>query len=270
VPDHRAFAAREPSQAVAFLESQGAACVVKPARSAHGWGVTSQLLHPNEVRQAVRWAARFDDLLLIERQLAGAVHRLLVVDGVVVDGVRRHPPRVSGDGRSTIAELVEAEYEQRLRSRDDGSVPSRFDPVTPPFVLDLDGLLTLRRQGLSPNSVPAAGELVTVKTVTNQNSAADNETLETIPNELADLALAAASAARLSLAGIDVVAPAEGSPAVIDVNAHPGLWHHYRVKDPARATDVAERILRVLLLRETLEGAPVQERQSASPPQAGG
>jgi len=269
VPEHRLFEADEPSRAVEFLESHSGPCVLKPARSAHGWGVTTQLRHPKEVRRAARWAGRFDHLLLIERQRDGAVHRLLVVDGAVVDAVRRRPPRVKGDGRSTIAELVEAEYEERLRARDDGGAPSRFDPVTPPFVLDLDCLLTLRAQGLSPHSVPDEGDLVTVKTVTNQNSPADNETLETIPEDLADLAVAAASAAGLSLAGIDLVAPVGGSPTVIDVNAHPGLWHHYRVADPSRATDVAAQILRVLL-GDAVERAAGQERQRTSSPQSGG
>jgi cyanophycin synthetase len=268
VPEHRVFEADVPSRAVEFLESHEGPCVLKPARSAHGWGVTTQLRRPNEVRRAARWAGRFDHVLLIERQYEGAVHRLLVVDGAVVDGVRRHPPRVKGDGRSTIAELVEAEYEQRLRARDHGGAPSRFDPVTPPFVLDLDCLLTLRSQGLSPRSVPDAGDVVTVKTVTNQNSPADNETLATIPEDLADLAVAAAWATGLVLAGIDLVAPDGGSPVVIDVNAHPGLWHHYRVADPSRATDVAARILRVLLV-DAGEGAAGQERQSSSPPESG-
>jgi cyanophycin synthetase len=245
VPDHVEFSRRDIGRAKAFLHD-AAPCVIKPTRSASGFGVTSQLRKPAELRSAARWAGRFSERLLIERQTEGTVYRLLVLDGTIVDVIRRQPPRVTGDGRSTIAELVEAEYERRIQSRQLRSVR--------PFVIDLDCVLTLRSDGLSPRSVLAAGTTVRLKTVTNQNRREDNETaLDTISNELAADALAAASATRLRFAGIDVVTPDEGKPlaqsggVVIDVNASPGLWHHYHVRDPSGATDVAVEILRRLL-----------------------
>jgi cyanophycin synthetase len=174
------------------------------------------------------------------------VYRVLVLDGTVLDAVPQYPPSVAGDGRSTIAELVEAEYERRLRSGGIGTAR--------PFVIDLDALFTLRRDGLSPCAVPEAGAKVRVKTVTNQNRFEDNETaLDSISDDLAADAVAAASVAGLRLAGVDLVtqdarrALANTEGAVIDFN-HPGLWHHYHVQDPSAATDVAAEILRRLLV----------------------
>jgi cyanophycin synthetase len=247
IPEHLEFSLRELSHAVEFLETANAPCVVKPARGgAKGFGVTSQLQEPADLRRAARWAARFSDRLLIERQCEGAVYRVLVLDGIVLDAVRRQPPRVTGDGRSTIAELVEAEYERRVRSR--GIAALR------PFVIDLDSLLTLRRQGLSPRSVVEAGQTVTAKNVTNQNRVEDNETvLDPISRDLTANAVAAAAVLGLRLAGVDVVIPEanrdlyRAAALVIDVNARPGLWHHYRVRDRPNATDVAVDILTKLL-----------------------
>jgi D-alanine-D-alanine ligase-like ATP-grasp enzyme len=103
--------------------------------------------------------------------------------------------------------------------------------------------------------VPEAGTEVRVKNVTNQNRFEDNETaLDSISDELAAEAVAAASVAELRLAGVDLVtqdarrALANTEGAVIDVNPHPGLWHHYHVRDPSAATDVAAEILRRLLV----------------------
>jgi D-alanine-D-alanine ligase-like ATP-grasp enzyme len=246
VPDHLEFSLRELRHAIEFLEQGPAPCVVKPARGASGFGVTTQIREPADLRHAARWAARFSGRLLIERQADGNPYRLLVLDGTVLDVIRREPPRVTGDGHSTVAELVEAEYERRLRTRGIAGVT--------PFVIDLDSLLTLRRDGLSPRSVVAAGKTVRVKTVTNQNRAEDNEAVvEAVSSELESDAAAAASVAGLRFAGVDVVtidpsrALAQSGGVVIDVNAGPGLWHHYRVRERSGATDVAAEILKELL-----------------------
>jgi D-alanine-D-alanine ligase-like ATP-grasp enzyme len=247
MPHHLEFSPRELPLAIEFLERAQTSCVVKPVRSSSGFGVTSQIREPADLRRAVRWAARFSNRLFIEHQCGGCVYRVLVLDGTVLDAVRQNPPSVTGDGRSTLAELVEAEYERRLRSGGIGTAR--------PFVIDLDAILTLRRDGLSPHAVPEAGTEVRVKTVTNQNRFEDNETaLDSISDALAAEAVAAASVAGLRLAGVDLVTQdarlslADGEGAVIDVNPHPGLWHHYHVRDPSSATDVAAEILRRLLV----------------------
>lgn len=247
VPDYLEFSLNDLTPAVEFLEQGSSPCIVKPVKGISGQGVTSAIRSPSDLRRAARWARRYGERLMIERQIAGSVYRLLVLDGVALDTVRCLPPRVTGDGQSTIAELIEAEYERRLE-------PLARDLGIRPLAVDLDCLLTLRRRGLTPRSIPAAGETVQVKTVTNQNRIEDNETVtDGIARELA--AVAAASAATLGLrwAGIDVVTPdprrglAEAGGGVIDVNGAPGLWRHYRVSDPASVPDVVAAVLRRLL-----------------------
>jgi cyanophycin synthetase len=72
------------------------------------------------------------------------------------------------------------------------------------------------------------------------------------PAVLADAARAA-SVVGLRLAGVDLITPDAGRPlaetggAVIEVNADPGLHHHYQVADPETATPVAVRMLERLL-----------------------
>jgi D-alanine-D-alanine ligase-like ATP-grasp enzyme len=130
VPEFLGFRMRELGDAIEFLERGPVPCVIKPAQSSSGFGVTAQLREPKDDRLAACWAARFGDRLLIERQGEGAVFRLLVLDNVLIDAVRRHPPRITGDGCSTIARLVDREYERRLRlranARGSRSIRSRF------------------------------------------------------------------------------------------------------------------------------------------------
>ena len=63
------------------------------------------------------WAARFDPDLIVEEQIEGQSWRLLFIDGRFLDAVRRDPPRITGDGRHSIAALVAAENAARLTGR---------------------------------------------------------------------------------------------------------------------------------------------------------
>ncbi len=84
--------------------------------------------------------------LLIEHQLGGDVHRLLVLDGKLLDTVRRRRPSVVGDGRSSLRELVALENARRR----DASGAEGLSLLR----VDLDTALALRAQGISLGSVP--------------------------------------------------------------------------------------------------------------------
>jgi cyanophycin synthetase len=215
-------------------------------RGSGGEGVTAEIRSFGELRRAVLSASRFASRILIERQAAGDVLRLLVLDDRVLDIVRRLRPRITGDGRSTIEQLVLAEYDRRLR--EDAT------PLVKPFVVDLDCILTLKAAGLSLGSVLPAGESVAVKTVTNYNRPEDNEALGTaVAEALREDAVRATRAVGLRLAGVDVVTRrpdvglVRGGGVVVDVNAVPALHHHAQVAKGGAATRIAVAILCALL-----------------------
>jgi D-alanine-D-alanine ligase-like ATP-grasp enzyme len=246
VPEHEVFDARDLRRAKRFLESGPVPCVVKPAQGRGGDGVTCGIRTARDLRRASLSASRFAPRLLIERQIRGDVFRLLVLDREVLDVVRRLPPSVTGDGRSTVEELVFGEYERRIRA--DG------DPGIKPFAVDLDCLLSLKQAGLSLRSVPAAGATVQVKTVTNYNRPIDNETLRAaVSRELSAAAVEAARVLGLRLAGVDVITPEplasleDGAGVISDLNAAPGLHHHVYVANGEAARPVAVPILNALL-----------------------
>ncbi len=245
VPEHLLFTAQSVQAALPFLAPGPLPCVVKPAAGRGGDGVTCGLRTARDLRRAALAASRLGSRLLIERQVEGDVFRLLVLDGRLLDVLRRTAPCVEGDGRSSIEELIFAEYDRRLADHPYGLKP---------FAVELDCLLALASAGLSLRSVPAAGNSVRVKSVTNYNRAEENESLGTaVPDEIRALAVLAADALRLRLAGVDLVAHSLNARSgttdamVVDVNPLPGLHHHHYVAEPAAATRVAVPILRALL-----------------------
>ena len=256
VPEHVEFSLDDEAPALEFLAEGKGACVVKPAASTGaGSGVATGIRTREDLARASRRAARFGSRLLIERQAAGHIYRLLVLDGETIDAIRRWPPRVVGDGRSTIEELVAAENRRRLRAGGEAGLW--------PLRIDLDALVTLGEAGLELRSIPAAGDLATVKTVSQQNRNEDNETVrEPISGALAEQAVRAAEIVGLRVAGVDVITPDLGSAleaaggVVLEVNGEPGLHHHYQVAEPERATRVAVPVLE----RALATGAPARPR----------
>src|SRR5690606_20081228 len=113
----------------------------------------------------------------------------------------------------------------------------------------------LERQGLTADSVAAAGRVVALRTTANLSSGgtAIDRTDDIHPDNAA-VARRAALAIGLDVAGIDLMAPdisrsiRETGGGVVEVNAAPGLRMHLAPSE-GRPRDVAEPILRMIFPR---------------------
>jgi len=245
VPAHLTYTLDQIGRAWDFVHSQGAPCVVKPVSdTGGGHGVTTGVETSWQLARASASASTLGHELLIERQVEGDNYRLLYLDGVLIDALRRGGPTVIGDGRSTIRELICHENIERAQGR---------RSVLGPITTDLDCRATLRRAGLSLRSIPAAGQIVTVKMATNEGSERDIQTvLGQIGPSLIRQGARAAAIVGARLAGVDVITkdptlPLEGAGAIIEVNTTPGLRFHYMVWNQEERVEVAVPIMRYLL-----------------------
>jgi cyanophycin synthetase len=228
------------------IATGGGRWVVKPASGiGGGYGITCGVETTDDLFRAWLWAAVFTERIIVERQVEGEEFRLLYLDGELLDAVHRVRPTVTGDGRSTVAELIATENRRRLTS---GTAEvGRF------IKIDLDCELALRQSGLTLRSVVAPDVRVPVKGSVADNCAADNTTARDLSPRLVQSGARAARLARLRLAGVDIVTPdptrslEETGGVVLEVNATPGLQHHYMVRDPAHATPVASTVLERIL-----------------------
>ncbi|HEX3312471.1 MAG TPA: acetate--CoA ligase family protein, partial [Streptosporangiaceae bacterium] len=87
----------------------GLPVVVKPTDGNHGRGVTLDLRNQADVEAAFEVAARHGSEVLVERHIPGDEHRLLVIGGKVAAAARGETAWVTGDGRSTVSQLVDAQ-----------------------------------------------------------------------------------------------------------------------------------------------------------------
>ena len=229
-------------RALRMLQTTRRFLVVKPAGSTGGGaGVSTDVTSLARLRTAVAWARTFSRYIWLEEQIEGDCYRVLVMDGDVIDTVLRRPPRVVGDGVSTIRRLIHRENEARLKAAaDHAQVPIRFD-------VDLRN--TLANQSLSLRSRPAEGEVIGLKRVINDNSARDNVPANgRLCPAILDAACRAAAIVGTRIAGVDVICtdptvPLEVSGgAIIEVNATPGFYCHTS-KEGASTFPVVERVL---------------------------
>ena len=199
---------------------------VKPYDLSKGRGATIGTRDAAETLGAVAYALEYSSAVLVERCLRGDDYRLLVINYELVAAARRTPARVVGDGRSTIAQLVERENADPRRGFGHERVLTRID-------LDETSLALLRARGMTPVSVPGAGEAVLLKTTANLSTGgtADNVTDRVHPMNRY-FAEHAARVLNLDIAGVDVVAPSIEEPidqnggGIVEVNAAPGFRMH--------------------------------------------
>jgi cyanophycin synthetase len=222
VPEGRAVDSPEDAWAAA-TEIDGPV-VVKPEDGNHGRGVFLGLTTREEVEAAWSVAIGEGSGVLVERFVPGSEHRLLVVGGRLVAASRGEAAFVTGDGRSSVTELIETQLNSDPRRGTTQDHP--LNPVR----LDSAARLELSHQGLDPDSVPAPGQQVLIQR--NGNMSVD--ITDAVHPEVAATAALAARVVGLDIAGIDLVAEDISRPlgpqrgAIVEVNAGPGLQFHLR------------------------------------------
>ena len=237
VPEGRTVETAEAAWEAA--EDIGLPVVVKPSDGNHARGVSLNLKTREEVVNAFIAAEKEGSEVLVESFIPGQEHRLLVVGGKVVAATRGEITRVSGDGRSSIAELIASHVNTDPRRGEEEQFPLDIVRLDDPVLL-----LLLQRQGLNADSVLPRGQSAEVQRTGNM---ANDVTAQVHPDIAEQMALAA-RVVGLDIAGIDLVVEDIGQPlapqggAIVEVNAGPGLLMHLK---PAvgRAQPVGEAIV---------------------------
>ena len=227
VPEGRLVDSAEDAWAAA--EDIGLPVVVKPYDGNHGRGVFTNLVTREEVESAYRVAVDEGSGVIVERFVLGNEHRLLVVGDRMVAAAAGEPAWVTGDGKSTIAELIDSQINTDPRRGRTENHP--LNPVR----LDSAARLEIARQGLSEDGVPAEGQRVLVQ---RSGNVAFDVTDRVHPSVAATVTLAARIVG-LDIAGVDLVAEDISRPldeqrgAIVEVNAGPGLLMHLKPADGA-------------------------------------
>ncbi len=226
LPVPRQELVRSADRAVRSAERLGYPVVTKPYNGNHGRGISIHLQTAEEVRAGFDMAAEHSSSVIVETYLQGADHRLLVVNGELIAATRRTPGRVVGDGVHSIRQLVDTVNLDPRRGIGHEKVMTRIE-------LDAQADMMLNRQGLAPDSVPASGQIVELRSTANLSTGGTaTDVTDVIHPDNREMAVRAVTAIGLDVGGVDFLCPditesyKSVGGGICEINAAPGFRMH--------------------------------------------
>jgi cyanophycin synthetase len=231
--------------AVEAAERVGFPVVVKPYNANHGRGISIHLTTAEQVSAAFDIAREHSRSVIVESFIAGEDHRMLVINGELVAVSKRIPGHVVGDGTHTIAQLVEQVNQDPRRGVGHEKVLTRL-------VFDHQAETLLASKGYTPDSVPASGEQVFIRSTGNLSTGgtAIDMTDQVHPDNI-EMATRAVKAIGLDVGGVDFLSTditesyKKVGGAICEVNAAPGFRMHMAPSE-GRPRDVGGRVMDML------------------------
>jgi cyanophycin synthetase len=220
---------RDAAQAAQAAARIGYPVVVKPLDGNHARGAMLDLRGAEEVREAFPRAMGESHVgqVIVEGFIPGRDYRILVIGDQDVMVYERVPAHVIGDGRHTVAALVELTNADPRRVGDEA--------ILKPITVDQDTVTVLAKQGLTLEDVADTGQFIrlTQTAIRALGGTSVDRTDEIHPDNVA-VARHATKIVGLDIAGIDFITPdiaqsvfARGG-GICEVNSKPGFLPHIR------------------------------------------
>ena len=254
VPEQRIV--RRASDAVRAAKRIGFPVVLKPLDGNHGRGVSINLKTDEEVETGFNKARDHGRTIIVESYIEGFDHRLLVVNGELVAAAKREPGHVVGDGKRTIAELVDIVNEDPRRGVGHEKVLTRLE-------FDDQAERLLKKIGYDHETVPAVDEVVYLRSTANLSTGGTAiDVTDIIHPDNREMAIRAIKAIGLDIGGVDfltndiALSHREAGGAICEVNAGPGFRMHVA---PSEGTprDVAGPVIDMLFPADAPTRVPI-------------
>lgn len=196
---------------------------VKPFDGGAGKAVSANIQDVGALERAVVIARAASPFVLIEAHEPGDDYRLMVIDGRLAAAVRREPPRVVGDGKSSIRALIDA-----LNSTRRGTL--RETHYRSPVKDDAALAATLANQKVDQNSVPANGAMILLRTNANRSTGGTcTDVLDRVHPQIRDMAIQVTAAFGFRVTGLDYITTDisrshdEVGGGFLETNSTPGM-----------------------------------------------
>jgi cyanophycin synthetase len=244
------------AQAIRAANRVGFPVVTKPYNGNHGRGISIRLCTDEEVAQGYAAAREHARSVIVETFLEGDDHRLLVVNGNLVAATRRTPGHVVGDGKHTVAQLVESVNQDPRRGVGHEKVLTRLE-------LDAQAQKMLQNAGLTADSIAEPGLVVLLRSTANLSTGGTaTDVTDVIHPDNREMAERAVRAIGLDVGGVDFLSKDITESyrtiggGICEVNAAPGFRMHVA---PSEGTprDVAAPVIDMLFPTGTSARVPI-------------
>jgi len=234
-------------QAVRAARRIGYPVVVKPLNANHGRGVSINLQDDEQVKIAFEFAKEqgTSRAVLVESYVTGLDHRMLAVDGQLVACAKRVPGHVVGDGKSTVAELVDEVNDDPRRGIGHEKVLTRLE-------FDKQAKRLLAEAGYDESTVLKEGETLYLRKTANLSTGGTAiDVTDIVHPDNKAMAERAIRAVDLDVGGVDFLTDdisqsyKDIGGAIVEVNAAPGFRMHVAPSE-GEPRDVAGAVMDML------------------------
>jgi cyanophycin synthetase len=234
-------------QAVRAAHTIGFPVVLKPLDANHGRGVSINLLEDDQVNtayQVARENARGRSVL-VESYIEGMDHRMLVVNDELVAVAKRVPGHVKGDGKSTIAELIDVVNQDPRRGIGHEKVLTRLE-------LDHQAERLMEKAGYDPSTTLSEGEVFFLRSTANLSTGGTAIDLtDVVHPDNREMAVRAVQSVGLDIGGVDFLTAditqsyKDVGGAIVEINAAPGFRMHVAPSE-GEPRDVSGKVMDML------------------------
>ncbi|MFT5184241.1 MAG: cyanophycin synthetase, partial [Flavobacteriales bacterium] len=200
--------------------------VIKPINGNHGRGITANINNWEEALVAFESAKEVSRAVIVERFIVGEDYRLLVINYKLVAAAKRTPAGVTGDGKSTIQELIDVVNSDPRRGYGHEKVLTQItvDAMTENIIKDA---------GRKLDTVLPDGEWMGLKDTANLSTGGTSTDVTDVVHPYnVFMAERIAKLIGLDICGIDIMTTDISTPlhetggAILEVNAGPGFRMH--------------------------------------------
>ncbi|GGO23333.1 cyanophycin synthetase [Gemmobacter aquaticus] len=247
-----------PNEAIRAARRIGYPVVVKPLDGNHGRGVSINLTEDSQIEVAFHEAKAQSKSrgILVEQYITGMDHRMLVVNGELVAVAKRVPGHVVGDGKHTIAQLVEIVNQDPRRGIGHEKVLTNLE-------LDSQAERLMADAGHTADTVLPAGEVFYLRSTANLSTGGTAIDMTDVCHpDNKDMAERTIKAVGLDVGGVDFLTSditksyKDVGGAIVEVNAAPGFRMHVAPSE-GKPRDVSGKVMDMLFPPGTQSRIPI-------------
>jgi D-alanine-D-alanine ligase-like ATP-grasp enzyme len=207
-----------------YAQKIGLPVIVKPNSGSQGFCVS--LVHnKKEFFDSVKDIFEYDKIVLVQKPVYGKDYRLVILDDKLISAYERIPLNIVGDGKSTIAKLLENKQKQFVVSGRNTKIK-----ISDPRIIR-----KLEHQGLSFQSIPNKNQKVFLLDNANLSTGGNSiDVTDEVHPDFKKLAIELTRDMGLRLCGVDLMINGDISQPkkefwVLEINSAPGLDHYAKI-----------------------------------------
>jgi cyanophycin synthetase len=246
IPKHQLYSFSDINKTCKDFINWNCPVVIKPCSgTSGGMGVTVNIKTIKELKNAIAESFIFDrKYYLMEHYIEGSHFRILTLKGDYISCCQRIPARIIGNGKDSIAKLIEKENYKR------GADRSRSGEGLYPIVVDNEVRRKIKSINKTMDTMLENNEEIYVKDIVNLHSGGEVRNVENVSEDIKSICKKISQILDIYLAGFDIITSdiskpfSETNGVINEVNTAPGIEGMYKSTNSETFVDVAEIILK--------------------------